>query len=220
MRTVIAVLVLCSGCYYLNPHSARRSQRPEIVDGATLDLQAEEGASWLSCTEREIEKDLCQRRGGDWKRRRTYVDVTFSYNGKPLTRGEARALVDDNYDEKWRALESKRGTCKWSILPTAIAVLGYIAIPIVLSEKAKQKFGEDNNTPFYIAAGVGIGGAVASYPMGGYACRQARRIANDLGVWTAKQKSRRFWRHDPADVQTAKELGKVVEDFNRKMRAH
>jgi hypothetical protein len=218
--TVIALVlaVASSGCYFLSPHGARRSPRPQIVDGATLDLQVEDGASWVTCTEREIERDSCHYRGGKWKRRQTYVDVTFSYDGKPLTRGEARALVDDKYDEKWRALESKRSTCRWSLVPSAIAMLGYIAIPIVLSDRAKQKFGEDNMTPFYVAAGVGIGGALASYPMGGYACRQARRIGNDLGVWTASQRRRRFYREDSSDVRASKELARIVEEFNGKMR--
>jgi hypothetical protein len=221
MRPVIVVVLLAfasSGCYFLNPRGAKKTPRPTLVDGGEIELEADEGTIWRSCSEREIERGVCHYRGGEWKRKHAYVDVSFKYAGKPITRGEARALVDENYDAKWATLERKKSACNLSLIPTAIGVLGYMAVIGLSSDRAKQELGGNYNTAMTIAIGAGLGGSLASIPLGGYSCRTANRMANQLGAWNAKQTERRFYRGDADDERAAQEVGKIVEEFNRKVR--
>jgi hypothetical protein len=221
MRPVIVFVVLAvasSGCYFLNPRGAKKTPRPTLVDGGEIELEADEGSTWLTCSDREIERGVCHYRGGTWKRKHAYVDVSFKYAGKPITRGEARALTDEHYDEKWATLERKKSACNLSLIPTAVGVLGYMAVIALSSERARKEFGEDNNTPMTIAVGVALGGSLASIPLGGYSCRTANRMAHQLGAWSAKQTDRRFYRGDADDERAAQETAKIVEEFNRNVR--
>lgn len=176
VRGLLALLAFTSGCYAAYPLGHKRAVPPAASASARLELRPKNHTSWYSCGG-DLSK--CEVRAGKLERPVRSVRYYPYYDGESITLGQFQALTDPMYGTKWDQIESKKGMCNLSIAPTALYFAGAIASVVGFTMGANT----DNEKLFaYGGAGVMVFGAAISYPMGGYACRSAGKIAKDLEV--------------------------------------
>ncbi|MCX5742646.1 MAG: hypothetical protein NT062_09140 [Proteobacteria bacterium] len=173
MIKAAAMLVVISGCYFYYPDLPKTTVKP--IEGATIELKTRDHTDWYPCG--ESDKD-CELHDGKLRRADSYVILSANYEGKKLSQADFRALADPEYPKRIQQIEAKKGTCRLSLVPSVIAAIGILAETVVVA--GSSQFGDRTLPLALISGGVAIGGAALSYPLGGYACRAAGKLAEPL----------------------------------------
>ncbi len=210
-RALLPLLALTSGCYFFYPHDSKRMPPPPIKAGARIELSSENKVDWISCGDNITG---CELRKGKWKKAIRWTEYTPSYGGDPVNQGQVHVLVDPLYEKKWKAMESKKGTCSISLVPSALFAVG--AIGAIVAGAAYNSIGDNAKFVMIGAAGAMGLGAALSYPLGGYACMSARKIADDLDIEYSMAPN--FVVSTTNKYKQAKlaELETLIDNFNRK----
>lgn len=212
-RALLPLLAMTSGCYFFYPHGAKRMPAPTVQAGAEIELSSENKTDWYSCGD-DVSK--CEMRKGKLARAVRWTEYTPSYGGENLTQGQVRVLVDPNYEKKWKAMESKKGTCSISLVPSAVFAIG--ALAALGAAAAYNSVGDPAKYVAIGAAGAMGLGAALSYPLGGFACMSARKIADDLNVEYSMAPNFVVSTNEYQKAQLA-EIKSLIDDFNRKAGA-
>ena len=216
------VLTLCllstSGCYfYFSPPNNRA--HPKIIPGAEIELSGKGTTQRVKCSDLDS-RDIC-RTGVDTYR---YKKYTATYGGQKLTEGELLALVSPRYKENWDRIESKRGTCKLSLVPTVLAGVALVAaggISIYGSSKHGKidEWPSDTKNALYATSAATVAFGLLSYPIGGFACVTAHRLGLKMGTKYHDEKELRVGDRDQHWTdERIEELDKLVRDFNAKAK--
>jgi hypothetical protein len=208
---LLALIVLCSGCYFYYP-KVRRTKAPEAPIGSEIEADVDVRTGYRVCRNN---LEGCVVRNGVLKRPYKHTVARFSYNGKVLDQGELRALVKpESHNAKYKEIEELKGTCNLSLIPSVIYAIGTAAV--MIAAIGSDQLG-DNAKVVGIAGGATmLGGAALSYPIGGYACMKAKRRAEKSGIGSD---DRTRFDSDDIGLDQLRELGEVVETFNARARA-
>ncbi|MDX2088969.1 MAG: fasciclin domain-containing protein [Kofleriaceae bacterium] len=172
-----AVLVLLSGCYGFYPHELKRQVPPRVEGRAELRLEEKNFTSWSDCGASDKN---CEWHDGELQSPYHYKRYYPYYGDEAINLGQLSALLNgDKYTAAWDRIEGKKGTCKISIAPTVVYFAAAIG-SVVAFTLSKDEPDSDMRTYAYIGAGVSGGAALLSYPLGGYACMQAKGIADKI----------------------------------------
>jgi uncharacterized surface protein with fasciclin (FAS1) repeats len=172
----------------------------------------------FKCADYELKKDDCQLHKGELRMRSDEYMVVAKYQGNVLTVGEFYMLTDAKYVEGVEHIRSKSGMCKLSLVPSTIAIIGAaVAIAAVaLNNGGEGALGTDAAQTLVVGGGLAFGGgAILSYPLGGYACWSAHGEADDLALSIAHHHA---WYLDKES--DAEHLKKLADDFNAKQAGH
>ncbi|MDQ3336547.1 MAG: fasciclin domain-containing protein [Myxococcota bacterium] len=212
-KLVLALIVLCSGCYFYYP-STRRAKAPQAPPGTQIEVDADVHTGYRVC---DNNLEGCVVRGGVLKRPYKYTVARFRYNGKVLNQGELRALAKpESHDTKYKQIEELKGTCNLSLIPSMLYAIGAVAVTI--GAAGGDKLGD---TGTYIAVGGAatmLGGAALSYPIGGYACMKAKRRSEESGIANDDRTRFSVNNNDDLAMERLRELGQIVDDFNERAR--
>jgi len=203
---VILAVAVAPGCYAFYPHGFKRAVPPRVEANAKIRLEARDHTSWSSCTSSD---DKCEVHDGEIKSSYQSTRYYPYYGDVPITLGQLRALLDgDSYTAAWDKIERKKGTCKISIPPTVIYFVGALATVVGIT-LSKNEPDSDMRTYSYIAGAVTGGAALLSYPLGGYACMQAKSVAEGIEVNVADSP------YATANGRDIDELQRKIDAFNR-----
>ncbi len=218
----ITALLLClvstSGCYfYFHPPSNRA--HPKVIPGAEIELSSKDKTVNQRCSDRDT-REICATGTDTYN----YTGYTATYGGKRLTEGELLALVSPRYNADWDRIESRKGTCRLSVVPTAIAGAALFAAG-ALSIYGGLKFGKieewpsDTRNATYVTGAAAVGFGLLSYPIGGFACVTANGIGNRMGTKYHHNDVLRVGSRNQHWTDTRiEELRKVIRTFNAKAR--
>lgn len=212
----ILVLSFASGCYFYYP-KIPKTPRPELVDGEQVQIVAENNEYMASCDPTRDRKCGLSR-NGEWKKKSSYISVEARYNGRTLNQFELRKLVDPDFDKKLDRVRSNKGTCNISLIPSVISVIGLAALTV--AGPLYDKLGDKALVVGLAASGTAAGGALLSYPLGGFACRRARRQYNALFTDVDPDDTsfvlRASYGENKGNDTYVEEMMKLTEDFNRR----
>jgi hypothetical protein len=208
----LVVVALTAGCYGFYPHNLKRSVPPRADETAQITLEAKPFTSWTSCGPSDRN---CEWHDGKLMDPYRYLRYYPSYGGTPITLGQLRALLDgDKYDAAWDKIERKKGMCRVSIAPTVIYFAAAIG-SVVAFTLSKSEPDSTMRTYAYIGAGVAGGAALLSYPLGGYACMQAKGIAEDIEAQYGDSPYETANPGNAAEEREIDELQRRIDAFNR-----
>ena len=161
-------VVVSSGCYFFYPRVPK--QRIAKVEGARTEVSTNRETLDFSCTPGDSR--CTTNASGDT---REYVGITAVrtyYNGKQASQFDIQSIVDPQFEAKIAAIEGKKMLCNLSIVPSAVAIVG---LGMLAYAAFKPEAFDDVQRFRLISLGVMGGGALASLPLGGFACWQAKR---------------------------------------------
>jgi hypothetical protein len=211
LLVVLAVAVV-SGCYGFYPHGYKRAVRPRVEASAKIRLEAKAHTSWSSCSASDND---CEIHDGELQSPYHYTRYYPYYGDVAITLGQLRALLDgDKYDAAWDKIEGKKGTCKISIAPTVVYFVAAAATVVAIT-LSRNEPDSSMRTYAYIAAGVTGGAALLSYPLGGYACMQAKGIAESIDAKYAESPYETANPGYAAEEREIEELQRRIDAFNR-----
>lgn len=212
MRIAVLVLALLSGCYFSYPSAVPRVPGPRTVAGARIEVETWERIVWSSCGSADQRANRCELRNGTWQLPRTVYHAKATYNGTLLTQGELYMLTRDGYLDTVSSVRSRKGTCKLSLVPSLVALAGgaFAAVAGIAGDKL---FDTSDQAIRYalVGGGVFVGGALLSYPLGGYACRRAGAEGNKVAM---DQSSESQWYS--TDARVVQRVVELADAFNRR----
>ena len=210
----IALIVLCSGCYFQYP-KARRTRTPVAAAGTQIEVESRLVTGYRECRN---SVEGCVVRGGKLKRPYKYRSTKFTYDGKRLSQGELRALTQPElHDQKYKEIESRKGTCNLSLIPSVVYMAGVIAV--LGAAIAKDQLGDSQKYVLIGGAGTAVLGAAVSYPMGGHACGKARDLAAASGINDDGSTDYVADLDDERALERIRVTEEAVEAFNRRQAA-
>lgn len=199
----LAAAGVSTGCY------GRARPTPTIPDLP----EATAGTPVVVAVNADEELDL---RGSRARWVKNYRIDGMSYNGQPITYGQARTLVDPSFRGKLAEHRSKVSTCRRANIPR---YLGYASVAVGIGMLSYGSVLFKDKPELHLAASYGAMGVGAlSYGtgylfLGGRACTQANEMYEQLRFDQAGETAI----YNDALVG---EIGTLVEDFNRRMEAH
>lgn len=209
----MALVIVCctSGCYWDYPKIP--TARPKVIEGERVEMDAERHSYSKKCNPRDADCGLSK--SGEWQKRASYTTVVAKYHGQPLTQFELRSLVDPKFEEKIAHIRSRKGLCNLSLVPSVIGIIGMgVAI---YGLDAKDRFGEDGARTIQLAgAAAGIGGALGSWALGGFACTKAKEEYAALFPGTTPDE--RSLDRDRDNAAYLEEMAKLTESFNQRFQ--
>lgn len=215
---MLSLLLIWSatGCYFFYP-KIPSTPRPEVVEGKAVEILSQDNEYMASCDPtRDRKCGLTSK--GEFKKKSNYVTVRAEYDGRTLNQFELRKLVDPDFDKKLARVRSNKGVCNISLVPSVISVVGLAALTI--AGPLYDKLGDKALIVGLAASGTAAGGALLSYPLGGFACRRARRQYNALFIDVAPDDTEFILRTGYGDQQGntvyVDEMLKLTEDFNKR----
>jgi hypothetical protein len=215
---LLLCLVSTSGCYfYFSPPNNRA--RPTVIPGAEIEIKSSEVTQRTESNERDT-REICATGTDTYE----FTKYTATYGGKKLTEGELLALVSPRYNADWDRIESKKGVCRLSLVPTvlsgiALAVGGGLSIYGGLKYGKIEEWDSKTRNATYVATGATVGFGLLSYVAGGFACITANGIGIAMGA--KYHHNREFHvgnRNQHWTEARIEELEKVVRAFNAKAK--
>lgn len=202
LLTCLAASALSAACYGKARPTPTIPDLPEVVPGASVHLDVDS----------DEELDL---RGSRARWVKNYRIDGMSYDGKPVTYGQVRALVDPSFQGKLAEHRDNVRKCRRANVPRYIGYASVVAGIGLLSYGGvlfKDK-PELQMVTSYGAMGVGALSYATGYLFfGGRACSDANEMYEQLRLDQAGEGAI----YNDALVG---EIGKLVEDFNRRMEA-
>jgi len=215
MRLALACgLIPVSGCYFYFS-TPKKAEAPTVVPGEPIVVKTKRKTAYFHCVEPYT--GCYYAKDGIWKKEAEYDDHVVTYRGKQLTRGELRALADpEGHAERYKKIDANRGTCKLSLIPSALSMAGLLTV--IVGGVAYKKLGEDTGN---IVVGVGmistVGFGVLSYPIGGYACRRMDHESGRMGAAQDDLIGVHAGVDNDAQQQQVAEIMELVEAFNARV---
>ena len=215
----LAVLsFLFAGCYELPPPKVPRPELPPIVAGATLEVDSRHTTERRPVTSHDrvcVGAD-CSTVSVTSSERVDVHRASATYNGTPVTLGQAQALGDPSYLEDLQAMQDLTATCNHAKVPKYIGEALFFAGTLLLINGAGTSDGSTKE-PYFGLGIAGMAGGIVSYALGKYvfggqACSEAQEIYDRRrDEWTSQ---------GDRDVEgsLAHELETVANTFNQ--RAH
>lgn len=196
----LLTLVLLQGCYFFYPTTLPKLPGPTIVDGGRMEVSVRETTAYTMCFKSDLQAGRCVWHRNDWAMERTRYTARASYAGRELTQGEFYLLTRDGYPAAVKKIQSRKGTCNISLVPSVIAFAGAMFATVVLASGDRIAKSDDDKLLLYGAgAGTFALGAIASYPLGGYACRRAGGEGDAIKVGRASERRWESFRRGDLD---------------------
>jgi len=209
----VAALALTTGCYFMYPKQVPKVNGQLLVQGETMRIETHKEKRWGTCSDSDYKYDRCEIIHGKLKAPYAIYTAKAVYNGNTLRRSDFNELVYQDYAQRVKKVEDLKGTCRISLVPSVLAI-ATLALAYVGPLMSGNKFTDDQKKYIYIggaAAGLGLG--LLSYPLGGFACVKASRLAGNLFAGARETEWEAF---DPKDFA---EIEKLADDFNARQGA-
>jgi hypothetical protein len=203
MKLLATLCVLATACYGSAHGPSKRPAQPTLVPDGLASMGSETSAEFLSADRERLVRS---------------TSLSFSYNGEPKTYTEYRAIVDPNWNATLDRHEELVKRCKRARIPK------YIGIPLIVvgmlggQAIGKAMFGENENAQGATVGVIAGTGALTWFSgylfFGGRACNEAE------AMWSGRDPWLEYAESTPPDfADTSKELRKLTNDFNAKVRA-
>jgi len=219
MTKTLCLLALLAGCYDNPPPRVPHVDAPAIVPGATLDVESSVTAERRRVTDHEA---VCVGGHCDTVSVTSHqvVDIhhaSATYNGIPLTYGQALALADPTFLKDQDEMARLTKSCERAAVPKLVGEVLFLAGDLGVIQGAATSDGSINEPWFALGVGAIVGGiasyALGKYVFGGQDCAPAKEIFD--------RRSGEFSSADAKDVEgsDADEIESVAKDFNARLRA-
>ncbi len=150
----LLTLVLLQGCYFFYPTTLPKLPGPTIVDGGRMEVSVRETTAYTMCFKSDLQAGRCVWHRNDWAMERTRYTARASYAGRELTQGEFYLLTRDGYPAAVKKIQSRKGTCNISLVPSVIAFAGAMFATVVLASGDRIAKSDDDKLLLY-GAGAG-----------------------------------------------------------------
>ncbi len=210
LKTLVALLVLGSGCYAFYPDHVPKLHEALLVEGEQIKIDITRAKRYGTCSDDDYKYDRCEVVHAKLKRPYTIYTAKAVYNGNTLTRAEFNQLVYADYPDRLKKVNDLKGVCRISLVPSVLAV-AVVAVSYLGPLMIGNKLDDDQKKMVYIGGAI-TGGAlgILSYPLGGFACVKAHSAAGSMFAFAKETE----W--ESTDPDSFKDVEKLAADFNQR----
>ncbi len=213
--TRLAAFLALTGCYELPPPKVPRPELPPIVAGATLEVDARDTTERRPVTSRErvcVGSD-CSTVSVTSNERVNVHRASATYNGSPVTLGQAQALGDPTYLRDLQRMQDLTGTCDHAKVPKYLGEALFTVGTLLIINGAGTSDGSIKE-PYFGLGIAGMAGGIVSYALGKYvfggqACDEA------LSIYQARRAEWQSQGDRDVEGSLANELETVANTFNQ-----
>ncbi len=208
--------VLLAGCYETPPPKVPRPELPAIVPGAELEVDSKvtEEKRRVTNHDRVCIGSDCSTVSVTSRENVNVHHAAATYNGSPVTFGQAQALGDPTYLKDLSRMQELGAHCSHASVPKYVGEALFMVGGLLVVEGGGTSDGSFKE-PYFGAGIAAMAGGVVAYALGKYAfggqdCAEAQEIYD---------RRRAEWRsQDERDVEDslADQLETVAKDFNNR----